>query len=233
MQVENHENMPPEVLALQREVEKAVGVDVFWQEDDNLDGSMSVQWVNREPVIRFRPSGFSHAGAAEELLHMKLDLHGYLIPQQTIHCKYEFQALTILHNVLQHAVIFPLLEKMGYPRYKGECESVKRQFSKHNPSEFDSERFSQEPGLLALFAMLYVRMKRHCTAEELSGLMGNLYRKHGYSDTRRMADLVLDEICLNETSSPEVYNSNLRRCLKILGLSDAVDLVDPCEQAEY
>ncbi len=46
MHLEHKNNLPTDVLQLKKEIEKAAGVEVFWQQDDDLGGSMSEQWVS-------------------------------------------------------------------------------------------------------------------------------------------------------------------------------------------
>lgn len=218
--------LPPVIESLKVQIESRIEGEVCFQLSDDplIKGAMTIQWINGDLVIFCKR--YSHGGAAEELLHGKLDLEGFKKPQlgepNTIAC----QALTILHNLLQHAVVFPTLESWGFPQDEVECCAVSRQFGSLESQHLDATRIENEPDLLAFLTLLYVRAKRHCRGNEFTRLTKGLYKQPGYSDARNLAMKVIDEIDLSESSTPKQYNKTLQSCLDILGYGGKVKLVD-------
>jgi len=219
------QNLPKEVRELKEEIELRIPGEVCFQEsnDQEIQGAMTIKLIAGDLVVFAKD--YSHAGAAEELLHAKLGLSGFMNPRPTKPNNIAHQALTILHNLLQHAVIFPELEAMGYPRDDGECKAVARQFTKLAKQELESARIEEEPGLLALLAMIYVRARKHCSEAEFHRLTSGLYTQAGYSKAIAMGEGVFSAIDLGAGYTAEQYNETLSRCLDQLGFGEAVQLV--------
>lgn len=223
MNSEHWDDMPAVVANLKADVEAEAQVEIYFQGSDDEDGAMTFQWLPTGLVVFCRD--YSHAGAAEELLHIRLDIRGFLRLRLLSNCHITRQAITALHNVFQHAVIFPQLERMGFSQDEGECISVFNQYDKYKEENFDSSRFQREPCLRALFAVFYVRAVRHCPDVKVQILKNSLFQNPGYADAKILGERVLPEINLDENTSPEHYNSVMKRCLNVLNLEDVVKLV--------
>ncbi len=59
-----------EVDILRQEVEELAKTPITWRHVDDLGAAMSATISNGKPIIRYKH--FSQAGAAEELLHLRL-----------------------------------------------------------------------------------------------------------------------------------------------------------------
>lgn len=226
----NHEpwsDLPPVVQELKRSVEIESGktVTIQWSTYPGMHGRMTFQWICDEGVVFCKE--YSHGGVAEELLHMQLDLRGYrgIDPRESLPSA-EFETLELLFNVLHHAMIFPVLARMGYSHDESECEIAARQIGRERDALDREPTVPTTSSEIGLLAMYYVRAHRHCQPNEFESATQELYQQPGCVAARELGERLIEAIDLHEGSSAEHYNEVLDRCLRLLGLREKVELIE-------
>jgi hypothetical protein len=229
MTTESWDNLPPEVEAIKGEIEQRSGEEVWFTPSDDISGAMTAKWIGgNEPVVFFKE--YSHAGAAEELLHLILDLDGCFRMQIPNGGQLITSAAIVLHNLLQHAVIFPRLETMDYSQDKGECESTLKLLSSLIEKYQSLQEVTLKPGGTSLLAALYVRAKRHCTSATFESGLEPDFQQTGFLETLELGEELDQAIQLAANSSAEQYNAVLEKCVGILGLARHVVFKDAREE---
>ncbi|MCK4911393.1 MAG: hypothetical protein KAR83_07110 [Thermodesulfovibrionales bacterium] len=66
--------LPKHLRFLQNKIESMSGTPIIWNKSNSLEGMMSSNLDNNNPIIHYQE--FTEAGAAEEMLHLELTLSG-------------------------------------------------------------------------------------------------------------------------------------------------------------
>lgn len=217
-------NLPPEVAAIEKQIEQRTGLAVFWRSRMRLDGAMCARWICGRPVVLYKE--YSNEGAAEELLHLRLDCDGYRHLRPLDHNGHTHQALTMLMGIAQHRMIFPRLRAHGSNPDDGECEAVCCQIEKIIGGGFDASRLAAEPKLEALLSVVYARALAHCQRGRSKNLANSAFSGDSYSNVRSRGQAIAGILDLTADTSPEEYERALERCLKLIGLRDCAEFVD-------
>jgi hypothetical protein len=140
--------LPEPIQKIKNDIEKLSGASVRFKENSDIDGAMKAEIENGtgRPIIKYQSEKKLYdGGVAEELMHLNLDYSGY----PRIFCpgneKHAFQAAVILHNVLQHSIIFPKLESLGYNPRDSEYSPVENSLDIIEMADF--KRLPDEPYL--------------------------------------------------------------------------------------
>lgn len=214
----NQPTLPPHIQTIQDEVEKLAHSSIRWELDPNLDGAMLSNIENSVLVIRYRD--FTDAGAAEELMHFKLIFSGFprlLCPQN---CPFVSRATKILENTLHHHIIFPELYKLGYDPKRSECEGIARQLK--ILSSADYSRLEKDPGLQAMFAMVYARAKLHCDDSNLVANVDTIFQAGLLKNAHNAGEIVVTTIRGQSNFEAQALRTTLLSCLSALGIADHV-----------
>lgn len=214
-------HLPDKVEKLVKEVEKLTGTSIKWEEADTLRGRMSNDLVDGAPTIRYRE--FSIGAAAEELLHLKLRLSGYPRLKCPENLNITRQVMDMLQNVIEHQIIYPELESIGFKPRKTQASAVLKQFKQL--SEVELGRLSKEPELRALFAIVYVRANVECDSDSLKKKLDSRFSHDRLKSVKNMAKELILTIQTSELLTRKDFITTAQRCLSILSLSHQIGIV--------
>lgn len=223
----NPDNLPPSIARLWNEVSRQAGNPVEWTDDELEEADMIAEWHDRDPIV-FHTSD-SHASAARELVHLKLDLRGY--PEPRVAPSFQYPWIEqLLHQLLRRSMSFPTVRKMGYEPEPGERHWVARwherirqaspQVNCDNVAAFDLH-----------VALLLAHARRFCGRTQGAPDLAPFDCDERYQRARLLADHLDQAINLKADSSVFQYRQNLDRCTEILGLSGCAVATYPCAWA--
>lgn len=219
------DQLPTEIAELKAEVERLSGREVYFQWTDDGASHSTFEWSDEDIVVFV--GEYSHAMAAEELLHIQMDIEGYPCPRIAGRSRHLLNAATHLHNEIQHAVIFPKLEAMGYSPRVGEGEAVAKWVRSIRASLETDEIRPDDPHVRAMIAILYVRVQRNCDLE-LRAELNELLFENPKSAVALAAGQATLELIANGPITPVAnYECLVQGCLRALGISHEVSLGDP------
>jgi len=121
--------LPEPIQKIKNDIEKLSGAPVLFKEDSGIDGAMKAEIGNgtgRPIIIYQNEKKLCDGGVAEELMHLYLDYSGYPRISCPPNENLARQAAVILQNVLQHSIIFPQLESLGYNPRDSEYSPVRK-----------------------------------------------------------------------------------------------------------
>ena len=212
--------LPPHVRALQSEVEDLAHSPVRWESSSKLGGAMRLNIESGTPVIRYRE--FTVAGAAEELMHLKLGFSG--IPRlscpQNLHLV--AQAATMLENALHHHIIFPELEELGYDPKRSECEGVTKQLDVISSADYS--RIETKLALQAMFAMVYARAKLYCDDADFSARVDTIFQTVLLKNVRCAGEKVFTTIRRQSSCEAQACRPTFQSGLSALGIANHVSI---------
>jgi hypothetical protein len=208
-------SLPRLIEDLETEIMGLFGHDVLWEHDPSLGGAMSSSVVDLTPCVRYRD--FTEAGAAHELLHLRLLGSGF--PQ--IRCyenqRHAWGAATMLSDCLQHAQIFPVLEAWGFRPRETETEGVAKQLTTLRTA--DLPRLSAEFGFVPLLAMLHVRAVVDCGSPDLAADLKSVCPGDLWQRMEQLSSWVLSVLNGVGHPNPDQARVVLEACLDHLGIS--------------
>lgn len=219
------DDLPAEVAELKANVERLSGCEVYFQPTDDGAGHSTYQWIDEDIVVYV--GEYSHAMAAEELLHIQMDIEGYprlRVAGRSLHLA---RAATHLHNEIQHAVIFPKLEAMGYSPRTGECEAIANWVRATSAVLDSSDADARDPHFKALITMLYVRARRNCDLGACAELDRTLFDLPACAEAVAAGRFVMDLIANGPLTPVERYRHLMQQCLQVLDISHEVSFCDP------
>ena len=218
----NKLSLPDRVGKLVKQVEKLAGTSIHWEAADSLKGTMSADLVDGIPTIRYRE--FSIKGAAEELFHLKLRLSGYARLECRENLNITVQVMDMLQNAIEHQIIYPKLESMGFQPRRTQNSPVSKQF--RELSQVELTRLSEEPELRALFAMVYVRANVECDSDSLKEKLDSRFGHDRLKGVKNMASKLIQIIQTDELITREEFRTTVRQCLNVLSLGDQIKIAD-------
>jgi len=218
--------LPQPIEQIKNDIEKLSGAPVRFKEDSRIHGAMKVEIENGtgRPIIIYQSENkLCEGGVSEELMHLNLGYAGYPRIKYLGNEKHAAQAAVILDNVLQHSIIFPQLESLGYNPRDSEYSPVKNSLDQMEIADFT--RLRDEPYLRAMFAVAYVRSKLFCLDDiQLQERTDQIFESAALVHVREMAQEVIGRVKnLPGKSKPE-YIETLDHCLSELKLSDIVSM---------
>ena len=212
--------LPLHLIKLQADIENIVGRSIVWKKTTGIDGEMCAEIQNDSPVICYRQ--FTEAGAAEELMHLKL--LSLKIPRlacpENLHLSK--QVAQMLDNLLQHHIIYPVLEKWGYDPKRTECNGIRKQLDTLECTNF--VRLKNESALQALFAVVLARGKLDCCATDVNHRLDNLFSEKQLRGARIAGEKVISIIQQHLGTDPNTCRMTLERCLSALGQTNIVEI---------
>ncbi|MGA2518721.1 MAG: hypothetical protein ABSG44_19530 [Thermodesulfobacteriota bacterium] len=218
--------LPEPIQKIKNDIEKLSGASVRFKEDSGIDGAMKAEIENGtgRPIIKYQnEKELCDGGVAEELMHLNLDYSGYpriFCPENE---KHAFQAADILHNVLQHSIIFPQLESLGYNPRDSEYSPVENALKIIESADF--KRLPNEPYLRAMFAVAYVRSKLFCQDNiKLQEHTDQIFEDADLVHVKKMAQEVIEKVKNLPGKSKAEYIETLDHCLSELKLSEIVSM---------
>lgn len=222
---ESIENLPEAVLEVQRKLEKFAFVSVQWVDDPEMTAGGQATWGDdgETPTVRFRE--FSHRMAAEELLHLRLDQTGYPRLGRPGANWAITGAATLLHNLLQHQIIYPQMEKMELTPGAGECKAISKIVESRKAKTDAEVKACQPHQLVAVSTMIYICSRFYCHNEMLAVIDQQMDQIPEAEDARIIGDRLIPVFDLDENSNEEEYRRLLKLLVDELQLTDDVDLM--------
>ena len=223
---EDVSNLPEGVLEIQRELEKYAFCRVVWVEDREMRAAMQATWGEdgETPTVRYSPGRFSHAGAAEELLHLRLDQVGYPRLYRPGANWAVCGAGTLLQNLLQHQIIYPQIRALGLLPGTGECRAASRLIeSRLEKSPEDVARCEQYQ-LVAVTAVIYICSRVYCSPDALPAIDAAMNQIAEVAEARQLGARLLPQFDLNERTTDREYGDRIESIIAGLGLSGDLNI---------
>jgi len=221
---ERWDELPEKVMRILRELEAAAGAKVEWRKVDKLSGKMSKDWEDDGPIVLFRE--YSHEGAAHELLHLLLDVEGF--PGISRCNRWSANAAgTVVHNLLQHLMIFPRLRELGFDPDTRECtanESLLGNIQDQSAGRFEVE---SPHHIKAMYASILMRARQHCGVGAVDRINKQMCGIQGIEKIQTLARSVREIIIIGPDSTLDEYGDILDLCIKELSLDDILEARPP------
>jgi len=211
--------LPPNIKKLESKVEELAGFQITYILDPSIAGNLMSEFENGLPIIRYR-GNMDVEGVAHELLHLKLQTQGYHSLKSWPEKRFTSLAALILLNVVQHHIIFPILEGWGFNPKKQECAGTQELLL----GLLELKLPLDTPCLCPPFAMLYVRGMLDCNDTDLHHCFISFFDNKLLVRAREMAVSLINRIKLFNKIAPGEYNSTLNDCISILGLAGDIEI---------
>jgi len=193
-------------------IETTTGKKFTFVKDLKLPGKMSCSLKNG-PTIIYRD--YSDGGAAEEILHLELEILGVAHLEWNEGNVQTGEAANMLGNLLHHKIIFPLLEKEAFQPKTDQNNGIGKQLEKID--SMVALNLDENKGLKASCAMVYARAFFESDSDEIRTRADKVFAKSFLNESKIMGKNVL-KFVIEHSGSKDVVEANetLAKCISAL-----------------